>query len=102
MMSSGSEIEDDAFDSENQDNQSPLSTESEDDIQTGGIEADHGDNMEIVITEKKSRLFTAAQSSVLKKYYITGMRGTGEQYLPLIMNAEKETGLTADQIKASR
>ena len=36
-----------------QDNESPLSTESEDDAKTGGIEADHGDNMEIVITDKK-------------------------------------------------
>ena len=72
---------------------------SEDDTDNG-TKADQGDDMEIVITEKKRRLCTAAQSSVLKKFYLTGMRGTGERYLPLIANAEKETGLTTDQIKA--
>ena len=45
----------------------------------------------IVITEKKRRL---------KKFYVTGMRGTGERYLLLIVNAKKETGLTTDEMKA--
>jgi hypothetical protein len=94
MMSSTSEIEDEEFECDSQDNES-TSFVSEDDA-ANGI-----NNMELVITERKQRLFTAAQSSVLKKFYVTGMRGTGERYLPLIANAEKETGLTTDQIKAS-
>lgn len=99
-MSSNSDIEDEAFECDSQDNESSSSAASEDDTDNG-IKADQGDDMKVVITEKKRRLFTAAQSSVLKKFYLTGMRGTGERYLPLIANAEKETGLTTDQIKAN-
>lgn len=99
MMSSASEIEDETFECANQDNEPPSSDFSQSEDDADRIKAD-SDNMEIVITtEKKSRLFTAAQISVLKKYYITGIRGTGERCLPLIANAEKETGLTTDQIK---
>lgn len=57
---------------------------------------DSADDIKIV---KKIRLFTAAQTSVLKEYYKTGMKGTREACLPMIEKAERETGLSVSQVK---
>ena len=50
-MSSNSDIEDEAFECDSQDNESS-SAASEDDTDNG-TKADQGDDMEIVITEKR-------------------------------------------------
>ena len=105
MMSSTPEIEDEEFEFTNQNTESPFSdfSPSEDEADRIKAQANNGGDVECltVITKKKSRHFTAAQNLVLKKYYTTGMRGTGERCFPLIEKCKTETGLTSDQIKAS-
>ena len=47
----------------------------------------------------KSRLFSVAQTSLLKAFFDQGMVGVGEQYSSLIEKAAQDTALSVQQVK---